>query len=74
MPTLNCTPPRFLRCTNAAAEDISRWAPADELMPDAADRWIRCIDINAPAPHVYRWLCQLTVAPHSYGWIDNLGR
>lgn len=71
---MSYTAPRFLRCTNAAVEDIHRFSPADELMPDAADRWVRCIDVSAPTHHVYRWLCQLTVAPYSYDWIDNLGR
>ncbi|MDO5082598.1 hypothetical protein EII34_00925 [Arachnia propionica] len=71
---MSYTAPRFLRCTNAVAEDIHRFSPADDLMPEAADRWVRCIDVNAPTQHVYRWLCQLTVAPYSYDWIDNRGR
>ena len=63
-----------LRLTNATASDVARRSPADDLMPDPAERWVRCIDIEAPPAHVYRWLCQLTVAPYSIDAIDNLGR
>ncbi|SYZ32270.1 Uncharacterised protein [Propionibacterium australiense] len=66
--------PAFFRYTNADPRDINRHCPADDLMPHSADRWVRCIDINAPQGFVYRWLCQLTVAPYSIDWLDHPGR
>ena len=48
--------------------------PCDYIIsqPDAA--LYRGLTINAPAGTVFRWLCQLRVAPYSYDWIDNFGR
>ena len=60
--------------TNAGHEDIALTTPADRLIPDPKARWVRCADIAADPEIVYRWLCQLTVAPYSFDFIDMPGR
>src|ERR1043165_6990385 len=55
---------------------------AERALPFPCDRWVtqadeplfRGVDVDAPAPVLFRWLCQLRVAPYSYDWIDNFGR
>jgi hypothetical protein len=63
---------------------IATWGStaSERAMPFACDRHLaapdlelyRAVDVAAPAPVVFRWLCQLRVAPYSYDWIDNFGR
>jgi len=48
--------------------------PCDGLIPDADQTLFRGITINASAEVVFRWLCQMRVAPYSYDWLDNGGR
>ncbi|MGA2319651.1 MAG: hypothetical protein ABSG95_02755 [Solirubrobacteraceae bacterium] len=56
------------------ARDRSRSFPCDQHLPDAEDAYFRGVDVDAPAEVLFRWLCQLRVAPYSYDWIDNRGR
>lgn len=46
----------------------------DRVLPGPSDALYRGITVHASAPILYRWLCQLRVAPYSYDWIDNRGR
>jgi hypothetical protein len=48
--------------------------PCDDVMPDHSVAYFRGVTVRASAPVVFRWLCQLRVAPYSYDWIDNFGR
>ena len=59
---------------NARPEELDARTPADALLPDADEHWVRAVDVAAPPDLVWRWLCQMRAAPYSYDVIDNLGR
>ena len=46
----------------------------DEIISNPDDVLHRGITIEADPEVIFRWLCQMRVAPYSYDWIDNLGR
>jgi hypothetical protein len=58
----------------STADERAASYPCEEFVPDADLAVYRAIDIAAPVPVVFRWLCQLRVAPYSYDLLDNLGR
>lgn len=55
-----------------AAERAKVW-PCDDVLT-AEDSYFRGVDVLAEPDVVFRWLCQLRVAPYSYDLVDNLGR
>jgi hypothetical protein len=56
-------------------EITNRIWPADpEPFCSAEETWYRRMTVNTSAARVFRWLCQLRVAPYSYDWLDNFGR
>jgi hypothetical protein len=48
--------------------------PCDHILADAPVRLDRAVSVDAPAATVFRWLCQLKLAPYSYDLVDNFGR
>jgi hypothetical protein len=58
----------------ATAEECALALDCDRLLPDARVRLHRAVSIDASAVIVFRWLCQLKLAPYSYDLIDNFGR
>jgi hypothetical protein len=58
----------------ATAEDRRRALPCDDLLVDADAVVHRAVDVSALPELVFRWLCQLRVAPYSYDLIDNFPR
>ncbi|MEM7437058.1 MAG: SRPBCC family protein [Myxococcota bacterium] len=54
--------------------DLTRRYPCDPLVHESSEPWYRAVHIDAPPDVVFRWVCQLRVAPYSYDWLDNWGR
>ncbi len=56
---------------NATEEDWLDGYPCDRYLRVPYRTFMRAIDIDAPADIVFRWVCQLKVAPYSYDMLDN---
>ena len=55
-------------------EERERRYPCDDVLPEGERVLFRAVTVDAPPPVVFRWLCQLKVAPYSYDLLDNAGR
>lgn len=62
---------RFWNTT--AAEEVADY-PAHRYAVAPYRSFVRAVDVAAPPATVFRWLCQLKVAPYSYDWLDHGGR
>jgi hypothetical protein len=56
------------------ADEVARCYPCDAVLPTPGVTWFRAVTVQAPASVVFRWLCQMKVAPYSYDLLDNFGR
>jgi len=61
---------------NSTPEERQRSYACDTFVRSPQSHYYRALDseIQAPPEMVYRWMCQLRVAPYSYDYIDNYCR
>ncbi|GAB2525956.1 SRPBCC family protein [Nocardia heshunensis] len=56
------------------AAEVALELPCDGVLSGPVVVCDRAVSVDAPAPTVFEWLCQLRVAPYSYDLLDNFGR
>ncbi len=59
---------------NVTAAERAASHPCDSYLTAPWRGLLRAVDIDAHPDIVFRWLCQLKIAPYSYDLLDNGGR
>ena len=62
------------RIWGTAPDERLLYFPCDRFIGTFDDSYYRGISIQANPKTIFRWLCQMRMAPYSYDWIDNFGR
>ena len=65
----------FLRNWGATRDEIARFFPGDELVPDATYVSTKAVTVDAPRSAVWPWLAQIGYRRgglYSYDWLDRL--
>ncbi|MFE5288100.1 hypothetical protein ACFRAQ_24285 [Nocardia sp. NPDC056611] len=57
----------------ATDTELSARMPCDAELSGSVVICDRAVPVDAPAPLVFAWLCQLRAAPYSYDLLDNFG-
>ncbi|MGV9309563.1 hypothetical protein ACWENQ_08050 [Nonomuraea sp. NPDC004354] len=65
---------RVPRVWGASAGEMAEPYACDRFVEEPFEGWFRAVSVQAAAATVFRWLCQLKVAPYSYDILDNAGR
>lgn len=65
---------RLPRVWGATDAETAVAYPCDAYATATTSDWYRAVTVEADPATVFRWLCQLRVAPYSYDLVDNLGR
>jgi len=55
-------------------DEVARHYSCDDLVSAPVLQAWRGATVHATADDVWPWVAQIRLAPHSYDWIDNLGR
>src|SRR5258708_7310532 len=66
-------PRSFASSWGTTAAETTLSFPCDRQLSPFEAAMFRAVPVQAPAPILFRWLCQLRVAPYSYDWLDNGG-
>lgn len=64
----------WIKNWNSTPAERAAAYPCDGCRPAGSNAYFRAIGVKASPALVYRWLCQLRVAPYSYDLLDNRGK